>query len=757
MISSRNMSIKNKLIVIILTVTLPSLMVGFTVNSIREYASMKERLVNESMMNAKFVSEYCVSPLDFGYQDEATANLSRLETIPAIANGCVYDVQGSLFASYNRKGAVTPPPMPKDVARGVFDGKWLHIFRQIKFRGEIKGAIYLRVSTAELSEGLKKHLASMALIGGGVMIVACFLAVGAQRFISRPILDLADFTKRISREADYSIRIKKRGSDEIGALYDSFNKMLEQIHIRKKERDRAEEEKTRLIRIIENTSDLVSMAGLDAALTYMNHAGKEMLGLAPDHDVKGEAIADFHPDWAFEIINNEGIPASLEKGAWQGETALLTRDGVEIPVLQVIISHTSPDGELEYMSTIMRDITERVEAERETVRLRNYLQNVFDSMPSVLIGVDSCGRVTRWNKSAERLTGIAPGAARGKALPDVFPRMASEMEKIDESIRTGETRQDRMRPFSTAKDGRWEDVTVYPLIANGVEGAVIRVDDVTDKVRMEEMMIQSEKMLSVGGLAAGMAHEINNPLAGMMQTANVLAGRLGRDVNFPANLRAAEAAGASMEAIRGYMEARGVPRMLEAISESGRRVAAIVDNMLSFARKSEDRASFHLLSELLDRTLELAATDYNLKKRHDFKRIEIGKEYENDLPPALCEGAKIQQVLLNILGNGAQAMQNAGVDKPRFILRMRFEKERRMVRLEIEDNGPGMDEATRKRVFEPFFTTKPVGVGTGLGLSVSYFIVTENHGGEMTVESHPGAGAKFIIRLPLEGGMHERI
>jgi len=117
-----------------------------------------------------------------------------------------------------------------------------------------------------------------------------------------------------------------------------------------------------------------------------------------------------------------------------------------------------------------------------------------------------------------------------------------------------------------------------------------------------------------------------------------------------------------------------------------------------------------------------------------------------------CEGAKIQQVVLNILRNGAQAMQEGGTRNPSFLIRMRIEKYREMFCLEIEDNGPGMDEAVRKRVFEPFFTTKPVGVGTGLGLSVSYFIVTENHKGDMSVESRPGSGTKFTICLPLKRG-----
>jgi signal transduction histidine kinase len=115
-------------------------------------------------------------------------------------------------------------------------------------------------------------------------------------------------------------------------------------------------------------------------------------------------------------------------------------------------------------------------------------------------------------------------------------------------------------------------------------------------------------------------------------------------------------------------------------------------------------------------------------------------------------------VFLNILRNGAQAMQtkwsdkNGKIDgkkKPSFTLRLIHEKDAKMLRIEIEDNGPGMDKTTRKRVFEPFFTTKPIGEGTGLGLSVSYFTITENHGGTVDVNSTPGQGANFIIRLPL--------
>ncbi len=275
------------------------------------------------------------------------------------------------------------------------------------------------------------------------------------------------------------------------------------------------------------------------------------------------------------------------------------------------------------------------------------------------------------------------------------------------------------------------------------------VRDISDQKQAQEMMIQSEKMMSVGGLAAGMAHEINNPLAGIIQNATVLSNRITR-MDMPANRAAAKAAGTTIEAIALYMEERKIPKMAAAITESGARIAGIVDNMLSFARKGGSRFSSHHPAELMDRVLELAATDFDLKKHYDFKNISIEKAYDDGLPMVICQGSKIQQVLLNILKNGAQAMAGqTGIRAPKFILRLQHEPPKKMLRVEIEDNGPGIDSKTRQRIFEPFFTTKATGEGTGLGLSVSYFIITDNHRGTMTVSSEPGKGATFIIRLPL--------
>lgn len=189
--------------------------------------------------------------------------------------------------------------------------------------------------------------------------------------------------------------------------------------------------------------------------------------------------------------------------------------------------------------------------------------------------------------------------------------------------------------------------------------------------------------------------------------------------------------------------------MLGGIQDSGMRAAKIVSNMLDFSRKSGTSMAACNLNDLADAVLDLAASDYDLKKNFDFKKVRIVREYETDLGSVICAHTEVEQVLFNLVKNAAYAMAESpkpGVT-PTIILRTR--QNGTQVVVEVEDNGPGMPQEIRRRIFEPFFTTKPPGVGTGLGLSVSYFIITQNHNGLFTVESTPGVGTTFTISLPV--------
>ena len=392
-------------------------------------------------------------------------------------------------------------------------------------------------------------------------------------------------------------------------------------------------------------------------------------------------------------------------------------------------------------------------ADAEIHHLKNYLANIIDSMPAVLVGMDRDENVTQWNRQAEAATGIAAAEAIGRPVTRLLPDFSPWIEAL-----RGEVAQRRpavMEKVLMEREGerQFYDLMLYPLVANCVEGAVLRIEDVTERSRIQEMMIQTEKMMSVGGLAAGMAHEINNPLGIITQAAQNIERRVSPDL--PANRQAAEEAGITLEGMQAYFERRQIPEFIGSIRTASARASRIIANILRFSRSADSTLRPASLAGVMEQSLELAANDYDLKKRFDFRSIEMVREFAPDLPEVPMVAVEIEQVVLNLLKNAAQAMiANATGCTPRIVLRL--SRDERYAIMAVEDNGPGMAEAIRRRVFEPFFTTKEPGIGTGLGLSVSYMIITQNHKGLMEVESAPGNGTRFIVRLPLDReGDHE--
>jgi PAS domain S-box-containing protein len=404
------------------------------------------------------------------------------------------------------------------------------------------------------------------------------------------------------------------------------------------------------------------------------------------------------------------------------------------------------DGQSQHIDGIFEDITEQTRAQRQLREAHSFIQNILDSMPSMMIGIDQDGRITQVNKPAEQASGLAHGAIIGRMLTDVFGRLGAHMESVRRSLKGGRPVSLSGQPYIKDGQPRLENILVFPVISEDKSGAVIRIDDVTDQARMEKLIMQTEKMMSLGGLAAGMAHEINNPLAGILQGAQNIMRRVSPELE--ANARVARETGCDLVSMHRYLERREVLDFLRGIKDSGERAAKIVNNMLSFTRRASAQTTPTHLDELLDRSVELASTDYDLKKKYDFKLIEIIREYEADVPPVPCAPMEIEQVVINLLRNAAQAMSMNPREgaAPRIFIRLKDLGESALI--EIEDNGPGIGEQDRQKIFEPFFTTKKPGEGTGLGLSVSYFIITRNHGGTIRVESPPGRGARFIITLP---------
>jgi signal transduction histidine kinase len=244
----KNLSIKHKLIVIVLWVTIPSIVLGFTVIIVYDIIQMRQDLVNNTILYADLVGEVCVAPLSFKDKKSVKMILEKIGTIPHIENGFVYGENGELYANFNKKSdQILPPPPVPEKKFYEFQINQLHVARPITFENSKFGTIYLIVSTELLAASTSSRIISLVLVMIGLFILSYLLALRFQGVISQPILKLANVTKQISNKPDYSHRVQRVGRDEIGILYDGFNNMLEQIQLWEKKRDEAEAEQQRLL------------------------------------------------------------------------------------------------------------------------------------------------------------------------------------------------------------------------------------------------------------------------------------------------------------------------------------------------------------------------------------------------------------------------------------------------------------------------------------------------------------------------------
>ncbi|WP_415718334.1 PAS domain S-box protein [Maridesulfovibrio sp.] len=405
-----------------------------------------------------------------------------------------------------------------------------------------------------------------------------------------------------------------------------------------------------------------------------------------------------------------------------------------------------PMGGKDVIFSSVIDITQRKIVEQELHDSEERFRALHNSSFGG-IAIHDDGRILDCNQGLSDISGYDLNELQGM---DILKLIADvSRDEVERDILGGVERDHRVNCIR--KEG-----TEYParLESRNIpyKGRVVQVTelrDITSEKLAEEFIIQNEKMMSLGGLAAGMAHEINNPLAAIVGSCQNLQTRLFRDT--PINRKAAEESGTSFESIARYLEIRDCERIINSIYESGKRAADIIKDMLSFSRRNEKSLVYNKVQELMDTTIKLVSNDYDLKKNYDFKKIEIVRDYDESSGNVICYGNQIQQVFFNLLKNAAHAMAEKDFTnaEPRIVVRNYTLNGQNIT--EVEDNGPGLSEEARQKVFEPFFSTKSPGKGTGLGLSVSYFIIVKQHEGSMEVFSEPGEWTRFVISLPVKG------
>lgn len=397
---------------------------------------------------------------------------------------------------------------------------------------------------------------------------------------------------------------------------------------------------------------------------------------------------------------------------------------------------------------LKKEISTRKIFENKLKNSEKYYRSLFENTGTATVILSEDHIIKRCNINFAELCGLDVRDIENKVkwtdfvAPNDLPRMREYSKaRSHENISVPNSYDFKF----VCSNGEVRNVHVYVEKIDGSPDRVASIVDMTEKVKTQDLLIQTEKMLSVGGLAAGMAHEINNPLAGILQATQNIKRRVSPDTMV--NDEIARNLGCSCDCIYNYLDERGVIRMLDGIKSSGERAALIVKNMLDFTRKNEVGKTGCNVNDLLDGIVDIISCDYDLRKKYDFRHTEIVKDYDENMDLVTCYRIEIEQVLLNMIKNAAYAMyETSKLRQPRLTLRTRQDKE--SITIEVEDNGPGMSNEVKRRIFEPFFTTKSPGLGTGLGLSVSFFIITQNHHGTFEVETEIGRGSKFTIKLP---------
>ena len=344
-------------------------------------------------------------------------------------------------------------------------------------------------------------------------------------------------------------------------------------------------------------------------------------------------------------------------------------------------------------------------------RLKDFSENIVESLNVGVLAVDLDGRIDSWNTQLDALLGVPRAQALGKKLHDVFPPDLM----IEISARSGEERVSGVYKFllrNRAGLSLVVNVSIAPLVGKSGEklGRLILIEDITQRMNLEEQLVQNEKLTSLGLLAAGVAHEVNTPLAVISNHIQMLARQLPGDD----------------------------PRhkIIDKIVKQTFRASEIVNSLLNFSRTAGSEFRDVNLNDLIDETLSLVA--------HPFRtgRVNVIRSLEPELPPVYGSTNRLQQVFLNLFLNARDAMPNGGM------LEVRTACYNGAVEVEVTDTGVGIPRDLQNRIFDPFFTTKQPAGGTGLGLSVSYGII-KDHAGKIEVRSTPGKGTSFRLEFPV--------
>ena len=472
----------------------------------------------------------------------------------------------------------------------------------------------------------------------------------------------------------------------------------------------------RFTELFETLQEGIYIVTPDDKILEVNPALVHMLGYESKEELLGRKVSEVFVDPEQRAIlarevNRQPTPQGRE-------ITLRRKDGQPIVCLNTASAVRDTGGKIVRYQGALADITERRAIEKRLYQQQEFARRLVDSFPDLIFVVDTERRYTFVSPRVEEVLGYNTDETIGTIFGE-----RTHLEERSSVLAVFDDLLEGKRNFASTemrvrhKQGEWRRLRCHfsPLFDVGgkIEGVVISGRDITEMKRLEEQLIQAEKLAAMGQMLAGVAHELNNPLTAILGASELIRDRPGIDEN--------------------------TKRQLDMTHRQARRAARIVQNLLEFSRPASPQKKALDLNAVVDRTLQL--------HEHSLRRNSIQVDFHPapNLPPTIGDANQLIQVFLNLVANAEHAIREV---RPSGRIQIRLGQKASRIFVTVQDDGAGIKPEVLPKVFDPFFTTKRPGGGTGLGLSICMSIIRE-HGGDMEVESLPAGGAAFSVFLPV--------
>src|SRR5215469_13677439 len=474
------------------------------------------------------------------------------------------------------------------------------------------------------------------------------------------------------------------------------------------------EAESRFTDLFETLHEGVYFATPDGELLDVNPAAVHMLGYQDKEELLKQPIERLFDNAAEHAALLEALRKS--GSVRDRELSLRRKDGSLIRTLNSSVAIRNPSGEFVRFQGSLVDITERGQMERRLREEQEFVRRLVTCFPDIIVVLDREGRYTFVSPRVQEFLGYSPDEYLGASLHErPHPDDRESVLAFFRSLTNGEISFGAVEYRTAHKNGGWRIVRANASPLTDGEGKIIGIvasaRDVTESKRLEQQLLQSEKLAAIGQMVSGVAHELNNPLTAILGVSDLLQERTTDDASH---------------------------RQLRLIHKQARKAAELVQGLLMFSRPSQHKSRQVYVTELIDRAIEVQ------KAESEARHITVEAHAAPDLPPIEADPQHMTQVFVNLLANAQEAIASVR-DHGHVSIHIKFSGGQQEIL--VDDDGPGIPSDVRSKIFDPFFTTHRTSGGSGLGLTICLVIVKE-HGGTVEAQMSPAGGARFRVLLP---------